>query len=180
MTTDKAKSPIGAVVNVFPDATHDMRVYAINRIESDHDAVEGTAETDARLATRSHSIGGDPRACLHPEPAPRALRARRRSNQRTCPCRRRVRRTRPSQLTRRPQRHRAHRPTPTQQSPMRHNRRHRRMSNPVVHGSSFGPGSLGSPNCWVSNAGLDEPEVHGSRAPRGLARRLLRNAATSR
>ena len=36
VTTDKAKALIGAVQDVFPDAEHDMTVYANNRVECDH------------------------------------------------------------------------------------------------------------------------------------------------
>ena len=73
VTTDKAKALIGAVEDLLPYAAHDTSVYANNRGRVRSRPAEGTAGTDARFATRSHSIGGDPRARVHPEPAPRAL-----------------------------------------------------------------------------------------------------------
>ena len=36
VTTDKAKSLIGAVQDVLPDVEHDTPVYANNRVECDH------------------------------------------------------------------------------------------------------------------------------------------------
>lgn len=98
VTTDKSPALAKSIREVLPAAGHDTTEYANNGIENDHGRLKARLRPMRGLQTRPDRQRGHQRPRFRAEPAPRALRTRRRL---PSPAHRRgrVRRTRTSGLT---------------------------------------------------------------------------------
>ena len=90
--TDRAPALANVIEELVPAALHNTGQYENNRVECDHGRLKATAPADARAEDPSNGERGDPRARLHPEPAPWPLRARSRRRA-AVPVGHRIRRT---------------------------------------------------------------------------------------
>ena len=96
--TDRAPALANVIEELVPAALHNTGQYENNRVECDHGRLKATAPADARAEDESNGERGDPRARLHPEPAPWPLRARSRRRA-AVPVGHRIRRTQTRHLT---------------------------------------------------------------------------------
>jgi transposase-like protein len=101
MVTDAAAVYPGVPDDLIPSAWHHVEQYANNPIEADHSQLKHRLRPMRGLRTDKHSTGDHRRTRLHPEPAPRTLRTQPRRPADHAD-RRRVYKTRPSDLTGRP------------------------------------------------------------------------------